>query len=85
MPEQTPKMLRITLVKSGIGYSERHKATLRALGLRRLHQTVVHMDCPALQPAITARLLQTLPVADLTVEDPPIEAVIDQIYTEGAA
>mgnify|MGYP001769578806 CR=1 FL=1 len=35
--------------------------------------------------AITARLLQTLPVADLTVEDPPIEAVIDQIYTEGAA
>ncbi|HNR46948.1 MAG TPA: 50S ribosomal protein L30 [Anaerolineaceae bacterium] len=49
MPEQTPKMLRITLVKSGIGYSERHKATLRALGLRRLHQTVVHMDCPALQ------------------------------------
>jgi large subunit ribosomal protein L30 len=49
MPEQTPKMLRITLVKSGIGYSERHKATLRALGLRRLHQTVVHMDSPALQ------------------------------------
>ncbi len=33
--------------------------------------------------AITAQLLQTLPVADLTVEDPPIEAVIDQIYTEG--
>jgi ABC-2 type transport system ATP-binding protein len=34
-------------------------------------------------PAITAHLLQTLPVADLTVEDPPIEAVIDQVYTEG--
>lgn len=34
-------------------------------------------------PALTARLLDTLPVADLTVEDPPIEAVIDQIYTEG--
>jgi ABC-2 type transport system ATP-binding protein len=30
--------------------------------------------------ALTASLLQTLPVADLTVEDPPIEAVIDQIY-----
>jgi len=28
-------------------------------------------------------LLQTLPVADLVVEDPPIEAVIDQIYQEG--
>ncbi len=36
-------------------------------------------------PALTARLLQTLAVADLTVEDPPIEAVMDQIYTEGAA
>ena len=33
-------------------------------------------------PAITAHLLQTLPVVDLTVEDPPIEAVIDQIYPE---
>jgi ABC-2 type transport system ATP-binding protein len=35
-------------------------------------------------PAITAQLLQSLPVADLTVEDPPIEAVIDQVYTEGS-
>jgi ABC-2 type transport system ATP-binding protein len=31
-------------------------------------------------PALTAHLLNTLPVADLAVEDPPIEAVIDQIY-----
>lgn len=38
------KMLRITLVKSSIGYSERHKATVRALGLRRLNQSVVHED-----------------------------------------
>jgi ABC-2 type transport system ATP-binding protein len=35
-------------------------------------------------PAITAIMLQTLPVADLTVEDPPIEAVIDRIYSGGA-
>jgi ABC-2 type transport system ATP-binding protein len=32
---------------------------------------------------LTSQILHTLPVADLTVEDPPIEAVIDQIYTEG--
>jgi ABC-2 type transport system ATP-binding protein len=32
---------------------------------------------------VTARLLDSLPVADLAVEDPPIEAVIDQIYEEG--
>jgi ABC-2 type transport system ATP-binding protein len=35
-------------------------------------------------PALTAHLLNTLPVADLTVEDPPIEAVIDQVYQEGS-
>ncbi len=35
-------------------------------------------------PAVTAHLLQTLPVVDLVVEDPPIEAVIDQIYREGS-
>jgi ABC-2 type transport system ATP-binding protein len=35
-------------------------------------------------PSVTAHLLNTLPVADLAVEDPPIEAVIDQIYQEGA-
>jgi ABC-2 type transport system ATP-binding protein len=34
-------------------------------------------------PSITAHLLNTLPVADLAVEDPPIEAVIDQIYQGG--
>jgi ABC-2 type transport system ATP-binding protein len=36
-------------------------------------------------PSLTAHLLNTLPVADLAVEDPPIEAVIDQVYQEGAA
>jgi len=35
-------------------------------------------------PALTAHLLPTLPVVDLMVEDPPIEAVIDQVYSEGA-
>jgi large subunit ribosomal protein L30 len=38
------KILRITLVKSAIGYSQRHKDTVRALGLRRLGQTVEHPD-----------------------------------------
>ena len=51
MPKKTesPKMLRITLVKSAIGYTEKHKATVRALGLRRMHQSVVHQDSPSLQ------------------------------------
>jgi ABC-2 type transport system ATP-binding protein len=36
-------------------------------------------------PGLTARLLAALPVADLSVEDPPIEAVIDQVYRQGDA
>ncbi|MBN1137329.1 MAG: ATP-binding cassette domain-containing protein [Anaerolineae bacterium] len=34
-------------------------------------------------PSVTAWLLNTLSVVDLSVEDPPIEAVIDQIYQKG--
>jgi ABC-2 type transport system ATP-binding protein len=33
-------------------------------------------------PAVVARLASELPIADLSVEDPPIEAVIDQIYRQ---
>ena len=41
--------LRITLRRSGIGYPERQKATLRALGLRRLNAAVVHDATPAVR------------------------------------
>lgn len=43
------KVMRITLLKSPIGYSKRHKATVRALGLHRLHQTVEHADSASLR------------------------------------
>jgi large subunit ribosomal protein L30 len=46
---QTNKKLRITLVRSAIGYSVRHKATLKALGFHRLHQSVVHVDSSSLR------------------------------------
>ena len=46
---QAVKKLRITLVKSGIGYTKRHKATLRALGFHHLHETVLQVDSPALR------------------------------------
>jgi large subunit ribosomal protein L30 len=41
--------LRITYRKSAIGYAHDQKATIAALGLRRLHQTVAHQDTPALR------------------------------------
>ncbi len=40
MAENAAPMLRVTYVKSSIGYAHDQKATVRALGLRRLHQTV---------------------------------------------
>ena len=47
--KQPEKIVRITLVRSAIGFSKEHKATVRALGLHRLHQTVEHLDTPALR------------------------------------
>ena len=44
-----PKIVRVTLVKSAIGYSVRHKETVRALGLHRMNQTVEHVDTPTLR------------------------------------
>ena len=32
--------LKVTQIKSGIGKPERQKRTLRALGIKRMHQTV---------------------------------------------
>jgi len=43
------KTLRVTLVKSPIGFPEPQKRTVRALGLHRIHQTVEHEDNPALR------------------------------------
>lgn len=55
-----PKIIRVTLVKSAIGYSKRHKETVRALGLRRMNQTVEHADSPTLRGmlALVAHLVE---------------------------
>lgn len=47
--KEAVKKLRITLVKSVIGYSEKHKATVRALGLHRMNQSVEQVDSPVLR------------------------------------
>ena len=36
------KKIKITLVKSPIGYKEKAKKTLEALGLRRMNQSIEH-------------------------------------------
>ncbi|HYA99195.1 MAG TPA: 50S ribosomal protein L30 [Ktedonobacteraceae bacterium] len=44
--------LRIKWVKSAIGYSKDQKATIRALGLHKLQQTVEHEDNPVMRGMI---------------------------------
>ena len=46
------KVVRVTLVRSPIGYTKDQRATARALGLRLMHQTVEHQDTPTLRGMI---------------------------------
>lgn len=46
--------INVTLVKSTIGRIEAHKATVRGLGLRRMHHTVTVEDTPAIRGMINA-------------------------------
>jgi large subunit ribosomal protein L30 len=40
--------LKLTQVRSGIGQSQRHRGTLRALGLGRIGNTAEHAESPQL-------------------------------------
>ncbi len=46
------KTVKVTLVRSPIGYEKRQKATVHALGLRRMHQTVEKPDTPDMRAMI---------------------------------
>jgi len=43
------KKLAITLTRSVIGRPEDQRLTVKTLGLRKLHQTVIHNDNPAIR------------------------------------
>lgn len=49
MPE---KKLKVTLMKSLIGLSPKQEATVKALGLRKIRQAVVHDDTPTIRGMI---------------------------------
>ncbi len=52
MTKKSSKALKVTLVKSAIGYSARQKGTVLALGLRRMGQTVEHDDTSVIRGMI---------------------------------
>lgn len=51
---ETQKTVRVTLVKSPYGELARHRATVRGLGLRRMHQTVVVPDTREIRGMLNA-------------------------------
>ena len=54
MNAQATKRLRVKQVKSGIGFTQRQRQTLRGLGFRKLYQVVELEDTPAVRGMITA-------------------------------
>ena len=46
--------LKVTLLRSGTNRPQRHKDTIRGLGLTRLHKSVVLNDTPAIRGMIRA-------------------------------
>jgi len=46
--------VKVTQVRSVIGRSKRQKATVEALGLRKMHQTVEHEATPQIMGMINA-------------------------------
>ena len=61
--------LQITQVKSGIGNQENQRQTLRSLGLKRLHHTVLQEDRPEIRGMVhTVRHLVTVQRIDEEID-----------------
>lgn len=46
--KKAPKKVKITQVRSGVGRQGRHRRTIRALGIKRHQQSVVHELTPTI-------------------------------------
>ncbi|WP_157071842.1 50S ribosomal protein L30 [Steroidobacter denitrificans] len=51
-----PKSIKVTLVKSVNGQIQRHRATVRGLGLRRIRDTVTVADTPEIRGMIRSSI-----------------------------
>jgi large subunit ribosomal protein L30 len=59
--------IAITLKKSTIGFPQNQRRTVAGLGLRRLHQTVVHEDTPTIRGMVN-KVIHLLEIAEAPVE-----------------
>lgn len=53
MAKSKDTKIKITQTKSSIGYNVKQKRTLEALGLRKMHHSVVQTNTPQIQGMIT--------------------------------
>ena len=58
------KKIKVTLVKSIIGTKQSHRATVRGLGLRRMHHTVELADTPEIRGMVNKLSLIHIDAAD---------------------
>ena len=46
------KQLKIMQIRSAIGKLVAQKRTIKALGIKKMHATVIHQDCPVVRGMI---------------------------------
>jgi large subunit ribosomal protein L30 len=61
--QKQEKVIRITLVRSPIGYPKPQKDTVKALGLKKMNQTVEHLDSKSLRGMI-AKIIHLVKVEE---------------------
>lgn len=49
MAEKKQKHIKVTLIRSPIGYQPKHRECVRGLGLKRIRHSVVLEDTPAVR------------------------------------
>ena len=78
------RRIRITQVRSAVGRRKIQRRTLRALGIRRHQQAVVHDDTPAIRGMIAKvdYLVEVTPAEDTLAEDTLAEDTLEEELEE---
>lgn len=69
MASESTNLLKVTYVKSVIGYSQRQKDTVKSLGLRHIGDSAVHADCAPIRGMLRAvsHLVSSEPIDQIDV------------------
>ena len=76
--------VRVTYRKSAIGYKHDQKATIQALGLKKLNQTVEHEDSPAIR-GMVHKVRHLVSVDGVPADSPQAAAYFASVPAVGAA